>query len=416
MKKKLLYLCHRIPYPPNKGDKIAAYHILKFLNKHYDVYLGCFIDDPFDNQYQDDVRAMCKEAHFVQAPPLQAKLKSLSAFVTGKPLTIPHYHSPNMHKWVKRTMADNGIEKIFMFSACVAQFALTESNRHAHKVMHFVDIDSDKWGQYAQKSTGLVRWVYAREQRKLADYEKYVTNKTDVSCFVSDSECAMFRDMLAADQQHKVCTLSNGIDSEYFSPSAEQEAANESDQVTQKKHESYPIEQDNYVVFTGAMGYRPNVEAVVWFVNEVWPLVIKQVPDGKFYIVGSSPSKQVLNLQQEQGVIVTGRVEDIRPYISNAKGAVAPMQTARGIQNKILEAMSMERSILTTELGMEGIEDYPKAGVTLASEPQLTAQWVIDKLQQDTQPKPSSRLWLKQNFSWDARLAPLLNYLEYARD
>ena len=170
MKEKLLYLCHRIPYPPNKGDKIAAYHILRYLNKHYDVYLGCFIDDPFDNKYQDDVRSICKEAHFVQASPLQSKLKSLSAFITGKPLTVPHYHSPNMHKWVKRTMADNKIDKIFMFSACVAQFALTESNRHAHKVMHFVDIDSDKWGQYAQKSTGLVRWVYAREQKKLGVY------------------------------------------------------------------------------------------------------------------------------------------------------------------------------------------------------------------------------------------------------
>lgn len=401
MKQKLLYLCHRIPYPPNKGDKIPAYHILKFLNKHFDVYLGCFIDDPFDNRYREHVQSMCKEVFFAQINPRASKIKSLSGLLYGEPLTLPYYKNQQMFRWVNRVMDKHQIDKAFLFSGCMAQYLMDSRYSSVHKVMHFVDVDSDKWGQYAENSTGLMRWVYKREQRTLADYEKHVAQKCAVNCFVSDSEASMFRNQLHTDSHKKVQSLSNGIDSDYFSPYADSLALSE----------NYPLEEENYIVFTGAMDYRPNIDGVVWFAENVWPQIRKNVEDSRFYIVGSSPSKQVQSLAKIPGIVVTGRVEDIRPYMLNAKASVAPILIARGIQNKILEAMSMERPVITTELGIEGIDNYPDEGVSISSSPETIVRWVSEKLTKDFSSVPASRKWLMEHYSWNARLSPLLEYL-----
>lgn len=400
MKEKLLYLCHRIPFPANKGDKITTCNILKFLHQHYDVYLGCFIDDPFDNRYKENVRALCKEAFFVELSPLKAKFRGLTAFVTGKPITLPHYYNGKMQRWVDETVSNNCIKKALVYSGCMAQYVLNQKMSKLHKVMHFADIDSDKWSQYAGKTNGIMRWVYHREHKTLEKYEKYVAKEFAVSCFISDKETETFRNLIGAVHEEKIQTLSNGIDSEFFSPVARQELA-----------EGYPLTEQNYIVFTGAMDYWANVDAVRWFAASVWPEVLKQLPDSKFYIVGSSPTKQAISLEKIPGVVVTGRVEDIRPYLRHAKASVAPMQIARGIQNKILEAMAMELPVTATRLGIEGIENYPADEVFISDSPNSISQWVTEKLKTEATSATESRNWLIQNYSWEAKLSPLLSYL-----
>lgn len=405
MKEKLLYLCHRIPFPANKGDKIATCNILKFLNQHYDVYLGCFIDDPFDNQYRHNVREYCKEAFFVELNPLKAKFKGLSAFITGKPITLPYFHSKKMQEWVDNVVQDNSIDKAFIYSGCMAQYVLNPSMTNMHKVMHFCDVDSDKWNQYADKKQGVMRWVFKREHKTLEAYEKFVASKFAISCFISDKEKAMFCALAPEVPNDKVHTLSNGIDTDFFSPQAQQDYK-----------ENYPLKSENYIVFTGVMDYWANVDAVTWFAQSVWPNVRKQLPDSQFYIVGSSPSKQVSNLGDIPGIVVTGRVEDVRPYLSNAKACVAPLQIARGIQNKVLEAMAMELPVSTTSLGIEGIEDYPEDDVFVSDSASDTEKWVINKLTSDATAASKSRNWLIQHYGWEAKLSPLLDYLGKAND
>ena len=247
-----------------------------------------------------------------------------------------------------------------------------------------------------------MRWVYQREHRTLEKFEQYVANRFAVSCFISDNETKLFREMLGdkpALHEH-IQTLGNGIDCEFFSPQAEQTLS-----------EPYPLSKQNYVIFTGAMNYWANADAVTWFVEAIWPKVHQALPDSKFYIVGSSPTKEVQELQNVPGVVVTGRVEDVRPYLHYAKAAVAPMQIARGIQNKILEAMAMEKPVLTTGLGIEGIEDYPEADVFVSDSPQEIAPWVIAKLSDAMHSATQSRAWLESTYSWPAKLNPLLSYL-----
>ncbi|MDB1123724.1 TIGR03087 family PEP-CTERM/XrtA system glycosyltransferase [Vibrio algarum] len=405
MKEKLLYLCHRIPYPPNKGDKIAAYNILKFLNQHFDVYLGCFIDNPEDNQYQEYVRSLCKEACFVPLNPNLAKLKGISAFASGLPITVPHYGSRTLQKWVNQTVNSLSLDKVFVFSSCMAQFVLNrDSAGTLHHVMHFVDIDSDKWRQYAEKTHGVMRWIYQREHHTLEKYEKYLAKQFNTSCFVTDAETAMFKNMVEAPYKDRIKTLGNGIDTNYFSPSAKHELA-----------EKYPLELQNYIVFTGAMDYWANVDAVVWFAENIWPSIRKLVPNSYFYIVGSSPTKQVQKLDSIAGIIITGRVEDVRPYLHHAKASVAPMQIARGVQNKILEAMSMECPVTATTLGIEGIdgiEIIPDSYLYISDSAENITQWLTDKLNHENKSAQVSRNWLKENYSWSARLSPLLHYLD----
>ena len=399
MRQPLLYLCHRIPFPPNKGDKITTFHVLKFLSQHYDIYLGTFIDDIEDLQYQDYVRSFCKEAFFVLLNPKVAKLKGITALITGKPVTLPFYHNHKMQAWVRNVVTNNNIEKMFIYSACMAQYVLCSKMQHIHKIMQFADIDSDKWRQFADTQNPVMRLVYLREFEKLFNYEKKVTDKFTLSCFISNAEVALYKSRVSKSLHPKIKTLSNGIDSHFFSPSANAILA-----------EDYQLENENYIVFTGAMDYQPNIDTVIWFVHHVWIKVHKRVPNSRFYIVGSAPTKKVLDLMQYYGVVVTGRVEDVRPYLQHAKAAVAPMQMARGIQNKILEAMAMELPVMTTLLGAEGIEQRNEDFFITDSADRMR-EWVCEKLKSPPHSATESRRWLKENYSWDAKLSPLLEYL-----
>ncbi|MGF1681308.1 TIGR03087 family PEP-CTERM/XrtA system glycosyltransferase [Photobacterium minamisatsumaniensis] len=399
MKEPLLYLCHRIPFPPNKGDKIASYNILKFLSKRYDIYLGCFIDDNFDIQFEDDVRAFCVDCKFITISRSYSKLKSLTALLDGSPITLPFYSRKSMQRWVDDTVETHQIQKAFVFSSCMAQYVHHYSS-DLHTVMHFVDIDSDKWLQYAQKSQGVMKAIYHREHQTLAQYEKRIANAFSVSCFVTPAETEAFKSMIPSAIRQKIHPLENGLDSQFFSPDAKHKLA-----------EPYDLANENYLVFTGAMDYWANADAVKWFTDHVWPEVTKVIPDAKFYIVGSSPTPEVNALADIDGITVTGRVEDVRPYLVHAKAAVAPMQIARGVQNKVLEAMAMAKPILVSSLGIEGIDNYPTSQLYVSDDASTSINWAIEKLSKQPSIAIDSRVWIKDTYSWDAKLSPLLNYL-----
>jgi sugar transferase (PEP-CTERM/EpsH1 system associated) len=352
MKPALLLLCHRIPYPPNKGDKIRAFHLLKFLASHYRVYLGAFVDDPMDWQYVKDVEAICEECTFVELNPLRAKLKCMQGFITGEALSVPYYKSNELQKWVRSIVADHDITKAMAVSSVMAQFLSDPKLNLDNKIIDIVDIDSDKWLQYSSMKSWPLSWVYRREAKTLLQYEKFAVENFDASLFVSSPEAEMFKKKMPSDA-HKVGYYNNGVDSEYFSPS-----------------EDYPLpyEEGTFpIVFTGAMDYWPNIDAVSWFVSDVLPEIRKIDTRFCFYIVGSKPSDKVVQLGVLEGVVVTGRVEDIRPYIHHAYVCIAPMRIARGVQNKVLEAMSMERPVIVSDMGLEGINAQHGTDVLIAN-------------------------------------------------
>jgi len=397
-KEPLLFLCHRIPFPPNKGDKIRSFNILKKLAEQYDIHLGCFIDDPFDKQYVDGLRKYCASIFHLDQNKTIAKLKGLTSLFTGKPITLPYYYDKRMQQWTKRTLLQNNINKVFVYSSSMAQYCEGKQNESLERVIDFVDVDSDKWRQYAEKKTGLARRVFHREFKLLAKYEDKVCAEFDHSLFVSPDEAKLFRDRQPSAEQAKVHGLLNGVDVDFFDPKE-----NFSDEPL--------VPQNPFISFTGAMDYWANVDAVLWFAKQVWPLILEQQPDAIFCIVGGNPSSEVKALASKQGIDVTGRVHDVRPFIAKAQCVVAPMQIARGIQNKVLEAMSLNKAIVVSSMAMEGINAQENCDIAIENEAQRYAEQCLKFFEQTKENNEIiNRQWILEHFTWQQTLEPLGQY------
>jgi sugar transferase (PEP-CTERM/EpsH1 system associated) len=345
----LLFLSHRLPYPPNKGDKIRSWHKLRHLATRYRVHLGCFIDDVFDRQYIDTVAGICAEHKVIRLDKRVALLRGGFNLLRGGSLSIAYFHHPQLRSWVADIMARYRPRIAFAYCSAMATYVMTAETAGMRRVVDMVDVDSDKWRQYAAKRRWPVNAAYSREAAALLSFERKVAREFDATLFVSDAEADLFR-QLAPESAGRVHSVPNGVDCDYFNPGGSY--AN-----------PYPP-SDLPIVFTGAMDYWPNVDAVTWFAQEVMPLLGDEARL-RFYIVGSNPSPVVKALAADPRITVTGRVEDVRPYLAHARAAVAPLRVARGIQNKVLEAMAMGRPVLASPAALEGIG--PEAGKYLIS-------------------------------------------------
>ena len=392
----LLLLIHRIPYPPNKGDKIRSYNLLKHLARDYRVHLATFVDDTDDWQHVPKVEAMCASSHFAPLNPLAARLRSLGALVKNRSLSLDYYQDAGLQRWVDGAVAAHGIERVLVFSSPMAQYADKMDN--ARRVIDFCDVDSDKWRQYADKKSWPMSWLYRHEARQLLRYEREVASQYDASLFVSAPEAELFR-QLAPESVARIGHFSNGVDTEYFSPEhvlASPFAANE-----------------RALVFTGAMDYWPNVDAVQWFCDEVFPALRAQDPALAFYIVGSRPNPQVQALAGLPGVSVTGTVPDVRPYIRHAMAAVAPLRIARGIQNKVLEAMAMATPTVVSPQALEGIDAVPGAELALADGAPAWIATLSALLAHSNQDMGrAARARVEHHYSWPSNLACIEERLE----
>jgi polysaccharide biosynthesis protein PslH len=327
----LLFLAHRIPFPPTKGDKVRSFHLLRYLSERYRVHLGAFADDPADLAQVPRLDDFC-ESHRVEGlSPMRARVRSLSGLGSGKALTLGYFRSGAMARWVRATVERHDIRRVLVFSSAMAQYVARCSELCV--VVDFVDVDSAKWAQYAAVRRWPVSWVFRRESERLLAFEREVSRSTAASVFVTAAEADMFRE-LAPECAAKVHHVQNGVDGAYFSP--------------EQAHPTPFAEGEIPIVFTGAMDYWPNVDAVRWFAREVLPAVRALRPEVLFYIVGMNPTQEVQALARVGSVVVTGRVPDVRPYLQHARVVVAPLRVARGIQNKVLDAMAMARPVVVS--------------------------------------------------------------------
>jgi sugar transferase (PEP-CTERM/EpsH1 system associated) len=392
----LLLLIHRIPYPPNKGDKIRSYHLLKHLAQHYRVHLGTFVDDADDWQHVPHVQALCASSHFAPLNPKLARVRSLGALLANRSLSLDYYRSRQLQDWVDGAMQQQKIDRVLIFSSAMAQYA--EAYPDARRVVDFCDVDSDKWRQYAEKKSWPMNWLYRHEARQLLAYERRVARECDASLFVSAPEADLFKE-LAPESAAKIGFFNNGVDTDYFSP--------------ERSYASpYPA-GERAVVFTGAMDYWPNIDAVQWFAAEVFPQLRARFADLRFYIVGARPAAAVQALGQLPGVVVTGTVPDVRPYIAHAQVAVAPLRIARGIQNKVLEAMAMATPVVVSPQALEGIEAIPGTDLLLAGDAAGFVATVSALLTvTDAAIGRVARAKVEQLYSWPSNLARIEARLE----
>ncbi len=396
MKPPLLFLSHRIPYPPNKGDKIRSFHLLRYLSRRYRVFLGTFVDDPEDWRHEERLKEWCEGSCVRGLVPSRAKLFSLRGLITGKPLTLPYYHDRELEKWVHEVVVKEDIGDILVYSSAMAQYVAGADFSTSRRIIDLVDVDSDKWRQYARKKHWPMSWIYRREADRLLAFERRIAGFSEATFLVSDEEAALFR-KLAPEVAERIFALRNGVDLEAFDPEGDYPSPYAAD--------------GQHLVFTGAMDYWPNVDAVTWFAEEAFPILQSRFPEIQFHIVGSRPSDQVQALANRSGVEVTGSVAQIQPYIRHADVAVIPMRIARGIQNKVLEAMAMARPVVVSPMGLEGIDARDGEELLVAESADAFARQVGRVLNGEVSGDElgrAARTKVMRDFSWETAL-PLLD-------
>ncbi|ABK43111.1 glycosyl transferase, group 1 [Magnetococcus marinus MC-1] len=393
----ILFLVHRIPYPPNKGDKVRAYHLLLELAARHRVAVGAFVDDPHDLQYAQELAALVEgPCHLVPLDPKRAKPASLRGLLKGEALSMPYYRSRRMRRWVEARFAAGLVDATVCYSSPMAQYV---AHHNQPIIMDFVDVDSDKWRQYAQQQRGVMRWLYQREGTLLEWQEKAIADRVEAAYFVNAQEAEHFRSLHPA-RRGMVHHYDNGVDLEKFNPQL----------AFPNPYRGAPV-----LVFTGMMDYWPNIQAVVWFSKRVLPALRAHHGDLQLAIVGAKPTDEVKQLAALPGVMVTGRVADVRPYVAHAAFAIAPLLTARGTQNKVLEAMAMGKAVLATPQAMEGLASCAGVGRWVAAE---TATMVAHGLALLAEPElaaqsgAAGRRCVESHYHWPANIAPLLTTLE----
>lgn len=393
----ILFLAHRIPFPPDRGDKIRGFHMLKHLSRGGKVHIVAFADDA------KDLKGKAGLVPFTASRSIIRRLKpqwlaALQALTQRRPISLTAFENRAFADAVNGVLSRHAIETIFVFSSQMAQY-LPKSGRH-RVIMDFCDMDSAKFEAYAQHARGPMRWLMRREANLLLEHDKGVARSATASLFVSDAEAALFRSRTNADRVHVV---ENGIDTTFFDPDA-------------RFRRIEPIGR-SLIVFTGQMDYRPNVDAVRWFAETVLPHVRVRHPEARFAIVGRNPTDAVKALAKLPGITVTGEVPDVRGWLAAAQVVVAPLQLARGVQNKVLEAMAMARPLVASAAAAEGIDH---AGtIRVGSSVGEMADHVVALLDDPAAAQDlgrAARAQVLQRYGWSARLVALDRLLRRVED
>lgn len=391
---QVLFLAHRIPWPPDRGDRIRSWHLLRELSSHADVHLGCLVEDVAEAARAGAAIDEVAASRYMPLRKGSIGWAGIRAMLTGQPVSVAAFRSWRLKRWVRQTLATRPIDAIFVFSGQMAQFV--PADFAGRVVMDFVDVDSAKFADYAAAMRpGPVRAIHAREARVLGAYEERFARRAQISLLVTPEERDLFVAGLSNPAGIKVAALGNGIDAAYFAPDA---VAAEPGLATPQ------------IVFTGQMDYAPNVAAVAMFARDVMPLIRVRYPAAGFAIVGRAPTAEVRALDGMHGTRVTGEVADVRPWLAGAQVVVAPLLIARGVQNKVLEAMAMARPVMLTPEAATGIGARDGDHFAIAEGAPALAAKVL-ALFDDTETAramgEAARAFVLAHAGWDAVLAPL---------
>jgi sugar transferase (PEP-CTERM/EpsH1 system associated) len=386
---RILFLSQRVPYPPNRGDKITTWRLVERMKRRHEVVCVAFAHDERDLAAARELSAMGIETHAVRHRDRRQRILSLPLLFSGTPLTLGVYGSREVQALVDRLMP--GCDLAYAYSSSMGAFL--EPHRDKPRVMHFGELDSDKWRQYAEKSSFPLRWVYAREQRTLLEFERRVARSFAENVVCTPLEQRVFSEQIPGASS---IVLRNGVDLEHFRPEPARA-------------------EPGHIVFTGVMNYYPNADGCRWFVAEVLPLVRRAVPGARFSIVGAHPSREVSALARVEGVTVTGFVPETRDWLARAAVAVAPLRIARGIQNKVLEAMACGLPVVGTTSATQGVEGEPGRDFLLEDDAPSFARAVVSLLEEPAEARAlgsRARAFVEARYDWERVFEPLDSLLE----
>jgi sugar transferase (PEP-CTERM/EpsH1 system associated) len=383
---RIFFACRRVPFPPDRGDKIATFHQIRHLAARHEVHVFCLGDGARDLDNVSGLRAIASSVTAVPVGAFQIKLRAAKGLLLGQPLSVAALNHPKLHAAIRRQFEALRPELLIVYSSNVAQFA--QPFTQVPRIMHFGDLDSLKWRQYAERSRQPLRSVYATEARRLLAYERRIAQSFSQSLVHTEIEKRDFERLMPA---LPVTVVGNGVDLDYFRPAG-------------------AAKQSGAIIFTGVMDYRPNIDAVLRFCNKILPLVQAEIPEASFTICGSRPVAAVQRLGQRRGVTVTGAVSDTRPYLDRAEVFTAPLRISRGVQNKLLEALAMGLPCVASRAALSGTLIAEGEGILAADHPREYVAHLVRLLRDEPgrlAMARRARAAAETHYRWDAQLAPL---------
>ena len=387
----VLFLAHRLPYPPNKGDKTRSYHVLAHLLARHRVMLGTFVDDPADEQHLPQVRSLCADLHVGRLRRGRARLRSLRGFFSGAPLSLAYYEDPALARWVQGLRDRDQVDAVFVFSSSMLPYA---RGFNGPVVVDFADVDSEKWAAYSRTRAWPLSWVYRREARTLQRVEREAALHTPCALFATEVEAALFR-RIAPESAVRVAVMNNGVDTDYFAPTPDRRSPYAAGEMA--------------LVFNGTMNYWPNVDAVTWLARDMLPRLRARWPALRLYVVGRNPSRAVRRLAGA-AVHVTGTVPDVRPYLQHAVAVAAPVRLSHGIQNKVLEAMAMGKPVVATRPCAAAIDAQVGHHLLAADDAEGFVRELGSLIESPARAKAvgdAARARMQSHYRWADRLAAL---------
>lgn len=395
----ILFLAHRIPFPPDRGDKIRSHHLLKALARLAPVHVGCFADTASDLQHEP-LLADFSASHLLLHRKTSMVRAGIEALASGKPVSLTAFRHAQMQRWVYETLAAHRVDTIFVFSGQMGQYVPADFSGQV--VIDLCDVDSAKFEAYGGQGNWPRKWIDIREGSLLAAEEHRLARIADRTLLVSEAEAALFRGRIAPHLAQYVTALGNGIDADFFDPQST------------APHPALVAAPGPHLVFTGQMDYAPNVAAALRVIDRLLPEIRKTHPQAQFHVVGRAPVDSLLAKAGKAGVRVWGEVPDVRPFLAAADIVTAPLDIARGVQNKVLEAMAMGRPVLLTPHAATGIDAVDGVHFAVeASDERLVARAleILGDGPSALRMAAAARRYVVNYQSWPAMLAPLADIL-----
>jgi sugar transferase (PEP-CTERM/EpsH1 system associated) len=390
----ILFLAHRLPFPPDRGDKIRSHNVLKALAALGPVHVGCFGETVADKANEIDLAELA-ESHCMPMRDKPLVLAGIEALVRREPVSLTAFWDSALRNWITRTLASHEIDTIYVFSGQMGQYV--PRSWSGRLVVDLVDVDSAKFEAYARDAKAPVRWIHAREARLLAREEARLAARADRTLLVSEAETALFATRLPAGRETNLAVLGNGIDARRFDPAG------------LAVHPAL-VEGGPHIVFTGQMDYPPNVDAAVRAVERLMPWIRAVHPDAQLHLVGRAPVPELVALDGRSGARVWGEVPDVRPFLAGADLVLTPLAIARGVQNKVLEAMAMACPVVLTPAAATGIPGEDEVHFAVAESDEALVARTLALLAREPAAQAmgqAARRLVVERMSWAAMLATL---------
>lgn len=386
---RVLFLTHRTPFPPDKGDRIRTYHLLRQMAKRGRVWLGCLADEPVPPETFAALNELCERVVAVPVGRRSRWARAAWSLATGGSLSEGLFRSSELTRVLRNWTAEVSFDAIVVSSSALAPYLRDPALAGVPAVVDLIDVDSQKWLDFAAASRPPKKWLYRLEARRVRKLEKSLAGRVRAASVVSRAEADVY-DSFTHVGAATVAT--NGVDLDYFAP------------VT--------CEEQPALAFVGALDYLPNEDAAVWFVREMWPAIRAKFPAAEFRIIGRNPTPAVRALASVPGVNLVGQVPDVRPFVASAAVVVVPLRLARGVQNKVLEAMAMAKAVIAAPASLAALQTVSGVHLLSASTPQ---EWIDSVCALLTDPLRrqqfgiAARQYVEQHHHWERCLQPLLD-------